>query len=370
LSIDGFGEGVYERRSGRSRFAGSGKIGGAPVELGGAFTHDEPQARHGEAPMHSCHRRIALTIVLLAAAVAAHAQPFDGCPSAAIGTAFEDFGKTGRMPPALGRWLNDREAQRIAPFKAFDDAWFVGVCWVSAWLLPTPQGHFLIDTLHEPHAAELLDNIRKAGFDPQDIRYVLITHGHFDHAGGAARLRRELKNARFVMTETGWSEAIAAASAMAGKPGAWDMIPRDIVGKDGDTWTLGGRTVTMLETPGHTLGTASYLYDVHDGARSYRAVTVGGLGLNAIQNARQVELYIESVGKLDRLASDGARPVQVHLTTHPFATELMEQRAVLARRNVGEPHPLVNGDALREQLAELERGARDRLAIERAKGGK
>ena len=64
--------------------------------------------------------------------------------SAAIGAAFEGIGKTGRMPPALGRWLGDLQAQRIVPFKAFDDAYFVGVCWVSAWLLPTPQGHFLI----------------------------------------------------------------------------------------------------------------------------------------------------------------------------------------------------------------------------------
>ena len=317
--------------------------------------------------MPSCRRPLIVSILLVVAALGAQAQPFDGCPSAPIGAAFADFGKTGRMPPALGRWLGDRDAQRIAPFKAFDDAWFVGVCWVSAWLLPTPQGHFLIDTLHEPHTAELLDNIRKAGFDPQDIRYVLITHGHFDHAGGAARLRRELKNARFVMTETGWAEALASSAAGAGKPNAWEMIPRDIVGKEGDAWTLGGRTVTMLETPGHTLGTASYVYDVHDGGRAYRAVTVGGLGLNAIENARQVELYLESVAKLERLASDGVQPVQVHLTTHPFATGLMEQRDALARRNAGEANPLVNAAAFHDQLQALERGARDRLVVERAK---
>jgi metallo-beta-lactamase class B len=311
-------------------------------------------------------------VVALLVLVGAHAraQPFAGCPSPAIGAAFEDFGKTGRMPSALGRWLGDREAQRIAPFQAFDDAWFVGVCWVSAWLLPTPQGHFLIDTLHEPHSADLLDDIRKAGFDPQDIRYVLITHGHFDHAGGAVRLKRELKNARFVMTATGWDEAIASAATSAGTPGAWGMIARDIIAKDGDSWTLGGRTVTLLETPGHTLGTASYVYDVHDGARVYRAITVGGLGLNAIKNARQVELYIDSVERLDRLVVSGTPPLAVHLTTHPFATGLMEERPALARRHVGDPHPLVDTRALHDLLGELERGAQERLDIERAKAPK
>ena len=298
------------------------------------------------------------------------AQPFEGCPSAPIAAAFDGFGRTGSMPPALGRWLNDRQAQRIAPFKAFDDAWFVGACWVSAWLLPTSQGLFLIDTLHEPHAADLLDNIRKAGFDPQDIRYVLITHGHFDHAGGAARLKRELKNARFVMTEAGWAEALASSAASAGTPGAWEMIPRDIVAKDGDSWTLGGRTVTLLETPGHTLGTASYVYDVHDGGRAYRAVTVGGLGLNAIRNAHQVELYIASVERLDRLATSGTAPIEVHLTTHPFATGLMDARPALATRTAADAHPLVDGPALHAQLGELERGARERLVVERAKAAK
>lgn len=315
------------------------------------------------------NRRIACTLaaLLLAATTGAHAQPFDGCPSKAIGDAFSGFGRTGVMPAELRRWTFDASAQRIVPFKAFDDAVFVGVCWVSAWLLPTPQGHFLIDTLHEPHTARLLDNIRAAGYDPQDIRYVLITHGHFDHAGGAARLKRELKNAHFVMTETGWKEATESAQASQGTPGEWQMVPRDIVARDGDTFTLGGRTVTVLPTPGHTLGTASFVYDVHDGPQTYRALTVGGLGLNAIRDAHQVELYIDSVDRLRALATSRPAPLEVHLTTHPFATGLMEQRDALARHAPGMPHPLVDGRALQAQLDELERGAEERLAIERGK---
>ena len=62
--------------------------------------------------------------------------------------------------------------------------------------------------------------------------------------------------------------------------------------------------------------------------------------------------------------------MQVHLTTHPFATGLMEERAALARRHAGDAQPLVNAGALREQLAALERGAKERLVIERAKAQK
>jgi metallo-beta-lactamase class B len=313
-------------------------------------------------------RRTLSAAALAVLATTAQAQTGEGChPGPEIGAAFDQFARGGGMPPVAARWLMSPQEQKVAPFKAFDDAYFVGVCWVSAWLLPTPQGHFLIDTLHEPHAAVLLDNIRKLGFDPEDIRYVLITHGHFDHAGGAARLKRALPKARFVMTETGWNEALAAARASTGKPNAWEMIDKDIVARDGDVFTLGGRTVTVYETPGHTLGTASFVYDVHDGADTYRAVTVGGLGLNAIQNARQVELYIDSMERLKRMATSDARPVTVHLTTHPFATDLMDARPKLAARAPNDVNPLVDGAALIKTLDSLEKGAQERLVIERAK---
>jgi metallo-beta-lactamase class B len=309
---------------------------------------------------------IGTALAVLAATT--QAQAVEGChPGPEIGAAFDQFARGGGMPPVAARWLMSPEEQKVAPFKAFDDAYFVGVCWVSAWLLPTPQGHFLIDTLHEPHAAALLDNIRKLGFDPEDIHYVLITHGHFDHAGGAARLKRALPNARFVMTETGWNEALAAAKASTGKPNAWEMIDKDIVARDGDVFTLGGRTVTVYETPGHTLGTASFVYDVHDGANTYGAVTVGGLGLNAIQNAHQVELYIDSMERLKRMATRGAHPVTVHLTTHPLTTDLMDMRPKLTARVPNDVNPLVDGAALIKTLDSLEKGAQERLVIERAK---
>jgi metallo-beta-lactamase class B len=309
----------------------------------------------------------ALSLLVFTAFV--QAQPFSGCPSEPIADAFSAVGRTGTMPQPLRAWLVDVDAQRIAPFKPFDDAWFVGACWVSAWLLPTSQGLLLIDTLYEPLAAGLPSAIRAAGYDPADVRYVFVTHGHYDHAGGMVRFKRELKNARFVMTRKGWDEAIASARASANTPGAWQMIAPDIVAKDGDAFTLGGRTVTVLETPGHTAGTASFVYDVHDGARAYRAVTVGGLGLNAIENARQVELYLESIERLRALAQ-GATRMQVHLTTHPFATGLMDERPALARHASGSAHPLVDAGAFMATLDALAKGARERLAIERARAAK
>ena len=296
------------------------------------------------------------------------AQPFDGCPSKEILARFEDFGRTGKMPPDLGRWLNDPKAQYIEPWKAFDNVYFVGVCWVSAWAIRTSDGVVLIDTLHEPHVDQLIANLRKVGVDLADVKYVLMTHGHFDHAGGAAKLKPLLNNAKFVMTQTGWDEAIESARASETMPWRWSMIARDVVAKDGDAIQLGGNSFGVLETPGHTLGTASYTLDVKDGASTYRAVTVGGLGLNAIKDSKQVESYIASVTRLSELVKQPNQPITVHLTTHPFSNGLTEARDALAARKPGGPNPLVDPEGLLKQLAALRSGAEERLEVERKAG--
>jgi metallo-beta-lactamase class B len=312
-----------------------------------------------------------LAAAILLAIASAHpllAQPFEGCPSREIMARFEDFGRAGKMPPDLGRWLGDSKAQYIEPWKAFDNVYYVGVCWVSAWAIRTSDGVVLIDTLHEPHVDQLIANLGKVGIDLSDIKYVLMTHGHFDHAGGAARLKPLLTNAKFVMTQTGWNEALASARESESTQRPWSMIPQDVVAKDGDVIRLGGNRFTVLETPGHTLGTASYTFDVKDGANTYRAITIGGLGLNAIKDSKQVEAYIASVDRITNLVKQPTDPVTVHLTTHPFSNGLMEARDRLAARKPGETNPLVDSEGLLKQLAELRAGAVARLEIERQAG--
>lgn len=297
----------------------------------------------------------------------ARLQSLDGCPSAAIRQRFEEFQRAGKMPPDLGRWLSDPEAQYIEPYKAFDNVHYVGACWVSAWLIKTRDGAILIDTLHDPFADLLIENIRKTGVDPADIKYVLITHGHFDHAGGAHKLK-PITRAQFLMTQKGWNEAIESAKASLGTPRRWTMIPQDRVVNDGDVIRLGEQEVRVLETPGHTWGTASYVFQVTDGDKSYRAITVGGLGLNAIESSRQVESYIASVDRIAAMMSSPATALPVHLTTHPFSNGLTEAARTLATRKPGDPHPLVDPDGFMQQLKSLRAGAVERLAREKQAG--
>lgn len=314
-------------------------------------------------------RATAAAVVALLPLLAAAQDPLTTrCESAPIGALFTVFGETGRMPPDLRRFLDDAALQKIEPYKAFDNVSYVGICWVSAWLITSPRGHVLIDSLYHPYTDILLDNIRRLGHDPKDIRLVVMTHGHRDHAGGAARLKQLLEpGTRFAMSAEGWREAAQAATESTGSPIAWTMIERDIVLTDGQTLSGGDAAVQAFETPGHTMGTISFAFDARDGARTLRAFTIGGLGLNAIRGPEQVEAFIASVKRIRVLTEDKVQPIDLHLTTHPFSTKLTEAKELLKTRKPGEPHPLVDLPGFRKQLDALQDGAEKRLVIERQK---
>jgi len=308
-----------------------------------------------------------LAAAAMAVMAPAVAQEIDGCASGPILAGFEEFGKTGRMPPALGKWLGDAEAQAIEPWKPFDNVDYVGICWVSAWLVHTDDGIVLIDTLYGGYTAPMIERIKGLGVDLADIKYVLMTHGHRDHVGGATVLRPALPNATFVMTQGGWDEAVKSAEASTGSRREFKMIAPEMVVNDGDEITLGGNVFKVIETPGHTWGTASYTYDVQDGDDTYRSITIGGLGLNAIEGPTQVEAYIDSVDRVRALVEASGEPVQVHLTTHGFSANLEENRAILEARKEGEPNVFVNSNAILNDVARLRKGAVERLAVEKSK---
>lgn len=310
------------------------------------------------------------TLALLTAQASAEETPLTSkCESTPLMAAFTIFGETGRMPPNLAKFLSDEASNKIEPYKAFDNVYYVGICWVSAWLITSPNGHVLIDTLYGPFTSRLLSNIRALGFDPKDIKLVVVTHGHFDHAGGLAQLKSELPpGTRFAMTREGWREG--AEDSVSHPRFPWKMIEPDIVLADGQAITGGDVEIQAFETPGHTMGTASFAYDARDGARTYRAFTVGGLGLNRIRGPEQVEAFIDSIKRIRTLTQGGARPVELHLTTHGFSTSLNEAKDRLRLRKPSDPHPLVDLPGFREQLDALQAGAEKRLLVERQKRAK
>src|SRR5688572_12536106 len=95
-----------------------------------------------------------------------------------------------------GSKARDWEFQKVAPIKVFDNLYYVGPGNVSVWLIPTTDGLIVFDATQEPLVDHVLDSIRKVGFNPADIRYIFLTHGHLDHFGGAGKLKQAAPAAR------------------------------------------------------------------------------------------------------------------------------------------------------------------------------
>ncbi|MBL0729886.1 MBL fold metallo-hydrolase [Piscinibacter sp. HJYY11] len=227
-----------------------------------------------------------------------------------------------------------------APGQAFDNLYFVGSAWVSAWVLKTSQGLILIDALNNDEEAKTLieGGMAKLGLDPRDIRYIVVTHGHGDHYGGASYLARR-HGARIVASEEDWA---MMAGTLEFASTVWPAPPqRDIAVRDGDKLVLGDTTLSYHLTPGHTLGTLSLVFDVRDGTRQHRALLWGGTAFNFGKDVPRLQAYHASTEKMRRVVVE--RNVDVMLSNHPGYDSTVAKLAELKRRAVGGAHPFVGG---------------------------
>ena len=148
--------------------------------------------------------------------------------------------------PANPANMFDTAAQRMAPAKVFDNLYLLGMKTVTAWALTTSEGIILFDAMFHYNVEEtVVGSLRQLGLDPADIKYVIITHAHGDHFGGAAYLQ-ETFGARVVMGVPDWEHM--RSWPQRGEPAPF---PRDdIAVRDGYTITLGDTTVRIVATPG------------------------------------------------------------------------------------------------------------------------
>ena len=251
---------------------------------------------------------------------------------------------------------DDPEAQYIRPFQVFDNLHYVGIQWVSAWILETSDGLILFDSLYGPHVEVLLKNIEDAGFDPKDIKYILVSHAHFDHSGGAEALKK-ITGARVGMVENDW-KAIEADP----QPQYTDTKPfaRDLVIQDGDTITLGDTTIACYATPGHTTGVLSMAFTVYDNGKPHKAFSFGGVGLN-FSGVERTEMYIQSVKRLQAMQG-----IEVNIPNHAAMGQIFQRNEELKNRKTGEPHPFVDEEGFGDWLDELMVNVEKKLEQEKA----
>src|SRR5215467_2779536 len=153
-------------------------------------------------------------------------------------------------PPDRATWFTE-------PAKVFDNLYFVGTKIHLSWALTSRDGIILIDTLYDYASEEaIVGGLTKLGLDPAAVKYVIVSHAHGDHVGGA-KLMQERFGARIVMGGPDWDSIEKSVNQYPnGKP------KRDITAVDDQKITLGDVSVTLVLTPGHTPGTVSILFEV------------------------------------------------------------------------------------------------------------
>ena len=229
-----------------------------------------------------------------------------------------------------------RDTWYAEPAKVFDNLYFVGGKLHSSWALTTKEGIILIDTIYPYNSEELIiGGMRKLGLDPKNIKYVLISHAHTDHIGGAEMLQVRY-GARVVMGGPDWELVEKYPNRYT------TMAPkRDIVATDGMKITLGDTAITIWLTPGHTPGTLSYTFTVLDRGRVVNVAYSGGTAFNFVNNTpdpgiKNFQIYIDSQKHIAAKANfTGAT---VLLSNHSEFDNAFNKNRMLAGRGNG-PHP-------------------------------
>lgn len=227
---------------------------------------------------------------------------------------------------------------RLEPTKVFDNLYCIGSVSVVAWAINTSEGIILIDSMWDDKDAKTIEEgLIKFGLNPKNIKYIIITHGHGDHYGGANYLR-EKYGAKTVLTKVDtdlmYNSNVGANSSRSPK------TKIDIFAKDKDKIVLENTEITILETPGHTPGGISLIFPVKDGNKERTAILWGGTG---IPKDREAQLnYKKSAEYFSGVAIK--RGAEVALTAHLFADKGYEKLAMIQKLRAGEKNPFILSD--------------------------
>lgn len=297
-------------------------------------------------------RKILLGAALLVPAGALAAEPPAATAEAAIATKIAGADLTRPLflckPQGGGvvrAALENGSKIWVEPTRVFDNLFYVGNEFVGVWVLKTSVGLILFDSSQSEAEARdhLVPGLEKLGLDPKTIRYVVVTHGHWDHFGGAAWLQQTY-GARIALGKADW-DLIEKAPADALEINSRPLPRRDIEVVDGQKLTLGDTTITLYVTPGHTPATVSAIVPAKEGGKVYPLSLLGSTAFppNIEPNERTggLKLYDQSVLRFQRIsAAAGAKGI---LNTHVFADGTLDRLAAARTRKPGERNPFLTG---------------------------
>jgi metallo-beta-lactamase class B len=254
--------------------------------------------------------------------------------------------------------------QPVEPYRIAGNLYYVGASDITSFLVSTPAGLILIDGGFAETVPIIRENVRKLGFKMEDVKILLNSHAHFDHAGGLAELKK-ITGARLVA-----SAEDAAALARGGKDdpvlgdqGLFEPVTADRILSDGYEVALGGTTLIAHLTPGHTQGCTTWTMKATEEGKSYDVVFVCSTtvlpGLKLIDNPKYPKVAEDFEKTFRTLKS---LPCDIFLAPHASFYNGLD-KAERLRKGVTK-NPFIDPDGYKAYLERGEKAFRDRLAAE------
>jgi metallo-beta-lactamase class B len=248
--------------------------------------------------------------------------------------------------------------QPVEPFRIVGNIYYVGASDITSFLITSPKGHILLDGGFVETAPQIRENIRKLGFKEKDVKILINSHSHYDHAAGLAELKRATE-AKLVVSKADGAQIARGGKGdlMWGDEHPFPPAQPDRIIADGDTVQVGEAVMTAHITPGHTKGCTTWTMQANENGKRYDVVFVcstSAPGYKLVNNPKYPDIVKDYRYTFTELKSF---PCDVMLASHGQFFHLTEKRVALKTHPAANPFvkPQDYRDYLERSEAEFEK---------------
>lgn len=253
--------------------------------------------------------------------------------------------------------------QPIEPYKVIGNIYYVGASDVTSFLITTPEGHILLDSGFAETVPQIEANVKKLGFNLSDIKILLISHAHIDHAGGMAELKKKTGatlaalDAEVEALERGGKDDFAWGDQYAFTPVKVDRIVHDK-----EEIRLGGAVLTALWTPGHTKGCTTWTMKVKEQDQEYDVVFAASVsfpGYRLVGNEKYPTIIDDFTRAFTILK---ALPCDVYLSQHGIFFSMKEKIETLKKG--AKTNPFIDPEGYKNAMQRAEDALKEEVKKE------
>ena len=255
----------------------------------------------------------------------------------------------------------------VRPFQILGNVYYIGDDFAGPLLIDTGDGLVIIDTGMPTMAPFLVHNIYELGFNPKNIKKIIHTHFHFDHTG-ATMVLKQISGAELYLSAEDTQVYIERPELahLGNLNMGWPLPFVDHEIRDEERIRQGNLELQCYLTPGHTDGSMSFIFDIWDGEKKYRAALFGGAGLITLHK----EYLMENFGSMENREKyrhsldilDTFEGIEVTLSNHPEMNAAFEKQKY-KEEHPNQPNPFINPDEWKLFVQEMRTKFEEMIAL-------